>query len=487
MKRAALAAMLCVAGCARTDAPTFARDVAPIVYARCAPCHHAGAAAPFALTSFRDVQKRGKTIREVVLDRTMPPWPPSPPVAPDLAFADARALSDAERDAIVRWVETGMHEGEGAPPAPAFDGDAGLGAPELVVEMDGTFDVPAAGPDVLRNFVVPIAAAEDRYVSAVELRSTAQSTLHHAVLVVDSLRHARALDAKDATPGFEDMSYPHSGPLGTWTLGATPRRLPPDFAYALPRGSDVVIEAHFHPSGSAEREHIALALHFAPGKPRRTLLSTLVPAAYGAYAGIDLAPGDAHARIRDSFALPVDVDLLHIGAHAHSLGKTVEATLVGPDGSARTLLSIRDWDFRWQGLYEFARPVRAVAGSRIDAEIGYDNSADNPRNPFSPPRRVRFGNSATDEMGSVIVLLAPRDEADLPRLARALAAQASPKPRSDDREARRARVMKLDRDGDGVLEIDELPQATKLQLFNFDLDHDGKIAGAELEALIDQG
>ena len=54
--------------------PTFARDVAPIVYEHCAVCHRPGQAAPFPLLSYDDVKKRGELIVKVTARRYMPPW-----------------------------------------------------------------------------------------------------------------------------------------------------------------------------------------------------------------------------------------------------------------------------------------------------------------------------------------------------------------------------------------------------------------------------
>src|SRR5437763_6528166 len=62
------------------ESPTFARDVAPIVFRRCAPCHRpdpsmAGhSTAPFSLLSYEDVKQHARQIAEVTERRLMPPW-----------------------------------------------------------------------------------------------------------------------------------------------------------------------------------------------------------------------------------------------------------------------------------------------------------------------------------------------------------------------------------------------------------------------------
>ncbi len=58
------------------EPPTFAHDIAPIVYEKCATCHHPGDAAPFSLLTYQDVKKRAAQIAAAVRSRYMPPWLP---------------------------------------------------------------------------------------------------------------------------------------------------------------------------------------------------------------------------------------------------------------------------------------------------------------------------------------------------------------------------------------------------------------------------
>ncbi|MEQ1633902.1 MAG: cytochrome c, partial [Planctomycetota bacterium] len=175
---------------APTEVPTFTRDVAPIVFARCAPCHRPGEVAPFSLLSFADVKKRSATIREVVEDRFMPPWHP---VEGFGTFRNSLRLSDSLVQTIVRWVEGGMPEGQKdeLPPLPKFVEGWQLGEPDLVVQMPAGFDVPASGRDIYRNFVVPLELQDDVYVTAIEVRPSARAVLHHVLFFLDDTGEAR--------------------------------------------------------------------------------------------------------------------------------------------------------------------------------------------------------------------------------------------------------------------------------------------------------
>ncbi len=93
--------------------------------------------------------------------------------------------------------------------------------------------------------------------------------------------------------------------------------------------------------------------------------------------------------------------------HMHLLGRTVSAIATLPDGTELPLLSISDWDFNWQGYYQPAARVNLPAGTRVDCEWTFDNSSGNPANPSNPPKRVKFGEQTTNEMGALVMDVIP--------------------------------------------------------------------------------
>jgi hypothetical protein len=119
-------------------------------------------------------------------------------------------------------------------------------------------------------------------------------------------------------------------------------------------------------------------------------------------------------RIEDSFTLPVDVKAFAVGAHAHYLGKQMHLTATLPNGQIKKLLWINDWDFAWQDQYQFKEFVALPKGTRLDVKITYDNSAENPRNPSSPPKQVRWGEGSFDEMGSMSLAVVAANPGELP-------------------------------------------------------------------------
>ena len=192
----------------------------------------------------------------------------------------------------------------------------------------------------------------------------------------------------------------------------TPRFFPDGIAQQLPAHTNVVVQLHLHPSGKAESARGRMAIYFAKQPPARSLVSIQVPPQFGFAMGIDIAPDDRRYTIKDSFVLPVDIEAFGARGHAHYLAKDMKMTATLPDGTVKGLLWISDWDFGWQDSYFYKAPFTLPKGTRIDAEIAYDNSAANVRNPNTPPKRVRWGLGSYDEMGSMTLLVAAPSRAD---------------------------------------------------------------------------
>ena len=164
-------------------APTFAADVAPIIFNNCAVCHRPGQSAPFALLSFDDVKRHGDEIAEVVGTRYMPPW--HAVRAEGFAeFADERRLTDAQIATLTKWIANGMPSGDlsKAPKTPTFASGWALGTPDVVVKLPRAVAVPADGPDTYRNVLLPVNLPEDRWIRAIEFRPTARRVVHHMLL-----------------------------------------------------------------------------------------------------------------------------------------------------------------------------------------------------------------------------------------------------------------------------------------------------------------
>ncbi|MCB1281318.1 MAG: hypothetical protein KDB18_07325, partial [Salinibacterium sp.] len=414
-------------------AQTWADDVAPIIYDNCTICHRPDESGPFPLLSYRDVSKRAKMIKRITADRDMPPWHP---VEGHGEFVGAMRLSAEEIATLGRWADAGAPEGDAtrAPEPPSFASGWALGPPDLIVEMSEVFEVPADGPDIYRNFVIPLGLERDVHLAAIDVRPSARTVLHHTIFELDQTGYARRRAGRCGKPGFsgmegggagrdagrgDDLDFGSSG-VGGWAVGGQARRLPLGLGRHVPAGSDLVLRSHFHPSGKPEKEKTTLGLYFTPEPPSRKLLGVQLPTAFGVYAGLDIPAGQADFEIKDDFVLPVDCLALSVGGHAHQVCREMQLEVEAPDGQKRSLFLIDDWKFNWQNRYQYREPVPLAAGTRVSARILYDNSADNPQNPYVPPRRIRWGLQSNDEMGSVTLLLVAQNESESEALAKAL-------------------------------------------------------------------
>ena len=420
---------------------TFNKDVAPIVWMHCAPCHRPGAVGPFSLTTFDEVKRRATLIRDATSRRLMPPWKPTDGKGD---FADSRRLSDADLATLRRWIEDGAPEGDPADrrPLPHWESGWQLGTPDLVVSMPTAYTLRAESQDsnVFRTFVLPIPTDRVRYVRAIEFHPDNARVVHHANIGVDRTRSSRLLDAKDPEPGYsggmvQDARYPDGQMLG-WTPGQAPHAAPSGMQWRLEPGSDLVVQMHLQPTGKVESLSIAVGFYFTDEAPMQTPLGLRLGS-----ETIDIPAGASNYLVQDRFVLPADVDVLAIQPHAHNLAKHMEADAERPDGTRVPLIEIVGWDFRWQDVYRYRTPVRLPKGTAISMRYVYDNSAANPRNPHHPPARVVWGQNTSDEMGDLWLQLVPVNNADQAGLSRELKRKAS----SEDLAAY-TRLMEGDRE-----------------------------------------
>jgi hypothetical protein len=285
--------------------------------------------------------------------------------------------------------------------------------------------------------------------------------------------------------------------LGGYVPGATPNRLPGDLARYLPKGSDIVMQTHFHPSGKPEVEQAELGIYFADRAPKQKLVAVQMPPVFGMGAGLDIPAGKSDFVMHDEYVLPIDILGFEIGGHAHYICREMTMTATQPNGKATELLRISDWDLDWQDQYLYKNPVALPKGTKLTVDITYDNSAKNPENPFSPPRDISWGRESTDEMGSITMLVLAAAENERPVLELAL------QDRMRDAFGNRIRSQMgriggligggngldgafaklLDRNRDGSLQKSEIPAKFRDRLLDLmDNNNDEQIDKSEMES-----
>ncbi len=470
-KHTFLAAAVFTVPALAAPAPTYNKDVAPILDSQCATCHRPGEVAPFSLLTYQDAAKRAPLIATVTQSRYMPPWKPEPGYG---QFQHERRLSDSQIALIGAWVKAGSPEGDpkDKPVPPVFTDGWQAGQPSQILKAGSGFHVAADGPDQFVCFVLPLNLDHDSYIQTAEFRPGNRRVVHHGVIYVDETGQARRMAANSADGSYPCFGGPRvaaTGLLSGWAPGTIATPGDPALSVPVRKGTDLVLQIHYHPSGKPETDQSSIGLTYASAPPTHGRTSVIM-----LNSNIDIGPGDSHYLVKSSLALPRDVEISAIFPHAHWLCKDMKVDAHLPNGDTQHLLWIKDWDFNWQGGYHFTSPVHLPKGTRVDMAYTFDNSDKNPRNPSTPPARVEFGEQTTDEMAVAFLTVVVPSPADVPVF---------------QRDMRLALIDEILASGDLSRLRGRIPgfNGQRVQAFveMFDKDHDGKLNPDERAAAIE--
>jgi len=420
---------------------TFNEDVAPILYQHCVKCHHPGDIAPMSLLSYKDARPWAAAIREAVVSRKMPPWLADPSVG---HWSNDPRLSDKEIQIIKAWAEGPKLEGDPKklPPAPDFPDGWRIGKPDVVISIPKQ-TLTGTGPDEYTYLSVPTNFNEDRWIVAAELRPGNRKIVHHAHVFIasSSTAAAKKSDKPDPVAEYAKWLRIHEGSLewvrpeapvidngcavddngllpgskssdlasliSSYLPGRGPDVYPPGTARMIPAHATLNFQIHYsRTTGKTETDETSVGLIFAKEPPqrisRRIDLSNqmfLVPA------------GDPDQEVTECHTFTKPILITSLTPHMHKRGKSMQIIAHLPDGSAKTLLSVPNYQFNWQFTYRAKEPIYLPAGTRIEVQGHFDNSANKPGNP-DPTVAVRWGSASEREMmdGWIEYLDAPVDQ-----------------------------------------------------------------------------
>src|SRR5215469_16458494 len=398
---------------APTAAITYYGQIAPILYESCTSCHRPGESAPFSLLTYDDARQHARQIAAVAKSRFMPPWLPEQGYG---AFAEERRLTDAQIELIQGWVRQGMPAGSAAraPKPPKYTSEWQRGTPDLILRVSKPYQLYAEGPEVFWNFILPVPITTTRWVKAMEVRPGNPRVFHHANVILDRSGATRRQEASPGAgfPGMdltvEETTFDPDGHFLSWKPGSEPVVEPDGMAWRADPGMDLILNVHLRPTGRPETVSPEIRLYFT-GAPQSKFPMLIQLEHDGA---IDIPAGAKDFEITDEFKVPIDVNVLAVYPHAHYLGRLLEGYATLPDGTRKWLIRIPDWNPNWQAIYRYPEPIFLPKGTVISMRFHYDNSAANPRNPNSPPKRVRGGNQSTDEMAHLWLQVLPRAPGD---------------------------------------------------------------------------
>lgn len=386
------AAAACAAG---PPAPTFSRDVLPLLQKNCQSCHRPGEVAPMSLLSYSEVRPWAKAIKAAVVTQKMPPWFADPSVG---HFRNDRRLAPDEIATLVSWVDSGAPEGNPKDaPAPVKFNDGWNLKPDMIVEMPDEFKLPANGTIPYQYILVKANITEDLWVTAAEMRPGNSRVVHHGEVWV---RPPQSNWMRDAVPGvaYEAGEMRRSSREGNDILGKfNPNIGAQDFtlgggAKLIPKGSDFVFEIHYTALGTPQTDRTKVGLVLAKAPPKMRYVTGYGPEAHN----LVIPAGNPNAEVVGEITAQDDVTLAYVQPHMHLRGKDYEVRVLYSSGESETVFRGK-FDFNWQFGYELAKPIKLHKGDRILTIAHFDNSANNPANP-DPAKEIVWGQQNWDEM-----------------------------------------------------------------------------------------
>ncbi len=402
MKKQLLVLLISVPFSIHAQNPDWSVHIAPILYKNCVSCHHTGGIAPFSLITYNDAVIHASDIQYQVTTGKMPPWPPDPQYN---RLAHERVLTPSEINDINDWVNSFTPLGDTtlAPVPPVFTPGAILpGTPDLKVQI--LFYTVNSTADMYRCFVIPSGLLTSRYFSAMEIIPGNSSIVHHVLAYYDTTGACAALDAQDTLPGYTSFGGVGSNSavlMGGWVPGTIPYPLPQGMGIRIAANADVVLQIHYPAGSSGQGDSTSINFFFYPQASvvRNVIVAPILNHFFTMTNGPLVIPANTTQTFHEQFQLPpINISLLAIGPHMHLIGRNIVSYAVTPATDTIPFIRINDWDFHWQGFYQFPKVLKVPASSMLHASAFYDNTVNNPHNPNNPPQTVYAGESTTDEM-----------------------------------------------------------------------------------------
>ena len=415
---------------AEANAPTFTKDVAPILNEQCVACHRDGEVAPMSLTSYQEVRPWARAIKNKVASREMPPWFADNNVG--LAFANDPSLSQDEIDTIVAWVDGGSVKGDDAdlPPAPTFAygwGHPDGHDPDVIIPMSAEpFEIAAEGQLPWLNFTAKTNFDTDVFATAIEARAGNRAVIHHITITgVESaipLPPGPVADVAgvgvpqvegEAPEGAEERKAPRVDLMAVYVPGAGFEQYLPGHGKRVIGGPDAYLNfnMHYQMTGRPETDRSSMGVWLLKEPMTHEVLrdtggrgTTLIEGAELLGDPRDrqipaIPPHAAHYERVFIKPYPQGTTLFNFNPHAHLRGSDFEYTVVHPDGREQVVLSIPKYDFNWQLSYDLAEPLVVPPGSTIVTKAHWDNSVGNRYNP-APDEEVPWAEQSFNEMFS---------------------------------------------------------------------------------------
>lgn len=368
------------------NTPDYAKDVAPIIKDQCADCHREGGIGPFAMNSHMMLKGWSPMIREVLLNKRMPPMQVDPHIG---SFTNANYISSDELQTLVHWIDAGSPRGKSKqdPLAKLEQIDMRawqMGEPDFIVEAP-VHDVPATGVIDYINETVELTFEEDKWVEAVQFIPGDPAVLHHLLTYVTAPEE-----------GFEGGEGDTRSVARRFLEGYAPGKVdamtfPEGTGVYIPKGHKLSMQFHYTTNGKATTSATLLGLYFHDEPPKYEYLTRSVSGRF------EVPPHAQDHKANAEYVFEEDVVVHGLRAHMHFRGKDMKFTAEYPNGKKEEILSVPDYNYAWQPTYQLEEPVRLPSGTKVHVTGAFDNSEYNPGNP-DPSKVLTFGLQSWDEM-----------------------------------------------------------------------------------------
>ncbi|MBV8728217.1 MAG: thiol-disulfide isomerase [Acidobacteriia bacterium] len=356
--------------------------------------------------TYENTRPWAKAIKRAVLTAQIPPWNADPRYG---HFRNERKLTPEAIDTVAAWVDGGAREGDPKDaPAPVSWRDDWKTVPDKLIALPD-LPVPSRGTVELTDVLVPTGFAKDAWISSIEIRPGNRAVVHHVIVSVVPHRadadygvphtEQKARDAEGTATerippsdrlrglvGVEAVYVPGAEPMNYGLYGA---------ALLIPAGSDLLVQIHYTPNGTATTDQTKIGFTFAKQEPAQKFV-TVGPTALRDAAHFRIPAADPNWETHTELVFAADARLVWFLPHMHLRGKDMTYRLRYPSGESETLLSLK-WDFNWQMAYEAAKPIPVPKGTRLEVTAHFDNSINNRFNP-NPKVDVWWGDQTWEEM-----------------------------------------------------------------------------------------
>jgi hypothetical protein len=441
---------------------TYTKDIAPLLEAKCVECHRTQGLAPFNLQSHDQVRAWSKAIKKEVHSGRMPPWGLDPKVG---EWKNDPTFTKEEMATLDAWLDGGMPKGDpkDMPTPREFHEDWSIGKPDIIYEMPNEITIPPDGVVDYQYHVTEMNIEEDMYVQSLEVLPGNRRVVHHIIVFLQPPDAA----AKAMNTGFTNTM------LDVYAPGSPAGINPPGVARLIPKGSKLMWQIHYTPTGEEEKDRSRFGIILAKEKPQELMQTATI-----VNANFEIPPGAPNHKVESTMTIAKDSTIYSYTPHMHYRGKDMDFFLTFPGEEEELMCSIPKYDFNWQLDYFLEEPLAVPAGTKVRVVAHFDNSADNEYNP-DPTKAVRWGEQTWEEMMMGGIFLSVKD-APVELVLEEIAG-----PSDEKKQQVKMMLAGFDKNKDGAVQKEEVPEAMQGFFGMIDVNADGGLDETELLKVVD--